>query len=42
MIEIDGLSVYFINIHDLLKNKESSGRPQDNVDADMIRKSGLL
>jgi hypothetical protein len=36
--ELDGLSVPFLNIEDLIVNKESTGRPKDLSDAAELRK----
>lgn len=34
----DGLSINFIGIRDLIKNKEASGRPMDLVDVERLKK----
>jgi hypothetical protein len=36
--EIDGLSVFFIGKAALLRNKESTGRNKDKIDADQLRR----
>jgi hypothetical protein len=35
---IDGTPVFFIGREELIRNKESTGRPQDLADADALRK----
>jgi hypothetical protein len=35
--ELDGLSVFFIGKDALLRNKESTGRNKDKIDADQLR-----
>ena len=35
--DIDGLPVFFIGFDDLIRNKESTGRPKDLLDADQLR-----
>jgi len=35
--DIDGIPVYFIGFDDLIRNKESAGRPKDLLDAGMLR-----
>lgn len=37
-VEFSGLTVNFISIPDLIANKERTGRPQDLIDADKLRK----
>lgn len=34
----DGLLIQYIGLHDLIRNKESSGRAQDLIDAKELRK----
>jgi hypothetical protein len=36
--ELDGLSVFFIGKAALLRNKESTGRSKDKIDADELRR----
>ena len=36
-VELDNLTVNFIGYHDLLKNKEKSGRPRDMDDLDRLK-----
>jgi hypothetical protein len=36
--ELDGLAVFFIGKAALLRNKESTGRNKDKIDADQLRK----
>ena len=36
--ELDGLSVFFIGKDALLRNKESTGRNKDKIDADQLRR----
>jgi hypothetical protein len=36
--ELDGLSVFFIGKDALLRNKESTGRYKDKIDADQLRR----
>jgi hypothetical protein len=36
--ELDGLAVFFIGKEALLRNKESTGRNKDKIDADQLRK----
>ncbi len=36
--QVDGMPVNFIGIHDLIKNKEASGRPMDLIDVDRLKK----
>jgi len=40
--DIDGLSVVFIGLAELLRNKEASGRGKDRVDAEELRKQQRL
>ncbi len=35
---IDGIPVFFLGLDDLIRNKESTGRPKDLGDADELRK----
>ncbi|MCX7011318.1 MAG: hypothetical protein NTW86_01900 [Candidatus Sumerlaeota bacterium] len=36
---LDNLPVYFISREDLIRAKEASGRPQDRIDAENLRKA---
>lgn len=36
--EIDGLPVFYIGRAELLRNKESTGRAKDKIDAEQLRK----
>jgi predicted nucleotidyltransferase len=38
-ILIDGIEVYLPSIEDIIKNKESTGRPKDLLDAEMLKTS---
>ena len=38
----DDVTVYFLSLEDLLKNKESVGRPQDLIDASNLRLAQIL
>ena len=40
-IEVDGLPVQVIDRMHLARNKEATGRPQDHVDLEWLRKDGL-
>jgi predicted nucleotidyltransferase len=40
-VELDGLSVPFIGIDDLLRNKEASGRSKDLIDLNELRRIRL-
>jgi hypothetical protein len=39
-VQVKGLVIPFISKADLIKSKESSGRPQDLIDAEELRKAG--
>ena len=38
ILETDGLPVRYIGLHDFVKNKLASGRPQDLIDIKEIQK----
>jgi hypothetical protein len=40
LLLLDGVTVPFISRADLIRNKEASGRPQDLLDAENLRKAG--
>jgi len=37
--ELDGVSVRFISLEDLISNKRAAGRPQDLIDADFLERA---
>jgi hypothetical protein len=39
-VQVEGLAIPFISKADLIKSKESSGRPQDLIDAKDLKKAG--
>lgn len=41
-IEIEGLSIPFISKEDLIRNKESTGREKDKLDAQYLRQSNMV
>ena len=42
VIELDGVKIPFISRSDLIRAKEASGRPQDQIDVDKLKEAEQL
>jgi hypothetical protein len=42
VVELDDLKIFFISRSDLIQSKEASGRPQDMIDIDKLKKAEQL
>jgi hypothetical protein len=42
VVELDDLKIFFISRSDLIVAKEASGRPQDQIDVDSLKKAEQL
>ena len=42
VVELEDLKIYFISLSDLIRSKEASGRPQDMIDIEQLKKAEQL